>query len=462
MLITGILLASVFSFDSVWVLPSFAILVILSFLSARWLRLQYACILLSFILLGVWLATYQQESILSDEDYHPRKMEMVVVSELSEKPKTFAMDVLDVNTGRKWKCYIHRDERSRSLSPGVTLVGHVVFFDQHDRFYLPAGLWHIESVSLQHLSHLERSRITFLRWRHRLLERFQLLGAGDDVYAVLSAMTLGDKSALSRDLRDVYSVTGASHVLALSGLHLGILYFFFVCLIPTRWRRAVLPQVFIILSIWAFTFLAGLPVSMIRAALMFSMFAVFSVGEREGASVNTLCLAALIMLVVNPASLYDVGFQLSFMAVISILIVMPFFDGLVSWEWRQHHWLLSRLWDCLAVSTAAQLGVAPLIAFYFGRFSTYFLLTNVVVLPCAYLILVGALIMLLIPWPLLAAGVLWIVGTLNRLLELMARLPFASVEGLHPTVLQVVLCYVALAAFYGALLRLCNVRMRMD
>jgi competence protein ComEC len=121
-------------------------------------------------------------------------------------------------------------------------------------------------------------RILFLRWRHQLLERYQLLGAQNDSYAVLAAMTLGDKSALNGALRDIYSVTGASHILALSGLHLSIFYFLLSLIIPHRRRLRIISQVLLIMVIWAFVMLVGLPVSVVRSATMLTVFSIFAIG----------------------------------------------------------------------------------------------------------------------------------------------------------------------------------------
>jgi competence protein ComEC len=267
-------------------------------------------------------------------------------------------------------------------------------------------------------------------------------------------MTLGDKSALSRELRDTYSVTGASHVLALSGLHLGILYMLLSFLLQSRYRQRVWSQAVLVLSIWAFALLVGLPVSVVRSATMISLFAIFSVGHRPHLSVNLLCLAALVILLQNPYALFDVGFQLSFVSVASILLLLPLFtpDPLPQAERAPAPSLFRRFTTAvvglLAVSLVAQVGVAPLIAYYFGRFSTYFLLTNLIVLPAAYLILCGSLLMLLVP--IVAPAVLWIVGSLNRLLSVVVQLPLSSIDDLHPSWVQVVVWYLLVASLSGA------------
>ena len=300
-------------------------------------------------------------------------------------------------------------------------------------------------ISQQQMSRIDRSKIFFLRQRAKLLERLKEDGMEGDAYAVVAAMALGDKSALTKELRNVYSVTGASHVLALSGLHLGIIYTLISFLIVGRCWQTV-SQLFCILSIWAFVFLVGMSVSVVRSAIMLTVYALLSLGHRDKMSVNTLAFAALVMLLVSPRSLFDIGFQMSFVAVLSILLWLPVFMGVFSERFLMEHRWVKWCWGMVAVSVAAQTGVAPLIAYYFGRFSSYFLLTNFIVIPAATLILYLSLVVLLIPR--LAYLLIYIVTKLNAVLAYITTIPGASIDGLHPTLLQVSMVYVIILAVY--------------
>ena len=300
-------------------------------------------------------------------------------------------------------------------------------------------------ISQQQMSRIDRSKIFFLRQRAKLLERLKEDGMEGDAYAVVAAMALGDKSALTKELKNVYSVTGASHVLALSGLHLGIIYTLISFLIVGR-RWQTVSQLFCILSIWAFVFLVGMSVSVVRSAIMLTVYALLSLGHRDKMSVNTLAFAALVMLLVNPRSLFDIGFQMSFVAVLSILLWLPVFMGVFSERFLMEHRWVKWCWGMVAVSVAAQTGVAPLIAYYFGRFSSYFLLTNFIVIPAATLILYLSLVVLLIPR--LAYLLIYIVTKLNAVLAYITTIPGASIDGLHPTLLQVSMVYVIILAVY--------------
>ena len=300
------------------------------------------------------------------------------------------------------------------------------------------------------VSRLDGSRTYFLAQRTKLLDRLSENGVDGSVYAVVAAMAFGDKSQLTKDLRETYAVTGASHVLALSGLHLGIIYTLLSLLLNRR-RWQVVSQVVIIVCIWLFVFLVGMSASVVRSAVMLTVYALLSLGHRDKMSVNTLAFAAIVMLLFNPRSLFDIGFQLSFMAVLAILLFYPLFNGVWSQAFLLDHRVFRWVWTMVAVSCAAQIGVAPLIAYYFGRFSNYFLLTNFIVVPAATLILYFSLIVLLIPA--FAYLLIYIVDTLNLLLLWMAALPGASIEGLHPTLLQMLMIYVIIGAVYLLLTR---------
>lgn len=294
-------------------------------------------------------------------------------------------------------------------------------------------------------THIGRSRLFFLQQRERLSQRYRQQGLEGDAYAMVAAMTLGDRAAIDQRLRETYNVSGASHVLALSGLHMGIIYALLSLLtIGRRWR--FLSQVIIVLSIWAFVFLVGLPTSAVRAASMLTLYALLSLGYRDRLSLNALAFTAIVMLLVDPYLLFDVGFQMSYLAVLSILVWTPVMNGWLGDEVLQRHRWLRWLWGLLTVSVAAQLGVAPLIAYYFGRFSTCFLLTNLVAIPGVTLILYLSLATLL--WAPMAAPLTAVVGIMNRCLETITRLPGASIEHLHPSGLQVSMVYLLVLVVY--------------
>ena len=443
-----------------WLLPVLAGAVVLALLLWKKALLQSVAIAVCFVLLGWLLTARQKESLRVQWPEEEVKYEAVVLSEPQEKPKTMAVDIMLVKSGQKLKGYFYKDERSRGLRIGDGLSiqsrirensnWHRGAFDYRRYLeihgftgstFVSSWKWQKVRVSLEGLSRLERTKLYFLRLRTRLLKRLAVDESSGDQYAVVAAMALGDKSALTKELKEVYAVTGASHVLALSGLHLGIIYTLLSLLIIGR-RWQMVSQMLIVLCIWAFVFLVGMSTSVVRSATMLTVYALLSLGYRDKMTVNTLAFTAIVMLMVHPLSLYDVGFQMSFMAVLAILVFMPLLEGLFPTEYLLTHQSVRWLWSMVAVSVSAQIGIAPLIAYYFGRFSTFFLLTNFIVIPAATLILWLSPVVLL--FPSLAYLLLYIVKCLNTVLGQMAAWPGASIEALHPTVLQTVMIYVVI------------------
>lgn len=409
--------------------------VLLALLLGRWPIAQSIALWGCFLLLGMLVAPGSEER-MPDGVW----TEAVVASVPAERPKTVMVELLLPETGEQRRCYVWKDGRSLQLT-----VGQELEVCLRDSQFVGRDGWRIGGDGFNRLTHLQRLRIRALQWRGSLAAKFRTMEGDEDAHAVLAAMALGDKSALTRELRDTYSVSGASHVLALSGLHLSIVYLLLTQLTLRRWRYC-LTQGVIVLCIWAFALLTGLSTSIVRAATMLTVYSLFSLGGRRHAPLGTLSFTAMLMLLTDSRLLFDVGFQLSFMAMLGILLFHPLFERMVSAKWMMTHRPVKWLYGLTSVSVSAQLGTAPLIAYYFGRFSTWFLLTNFIVIPLTTLILYGALLVLVIPaW---GSILLWIVGMMNRALGWISALPLASIDGLHPSVLQVAMLYVLIAIFY--------------
>jgi len=473
-LMAGIIVGDTFVVGQ-WLLVVLVAMVVVALLLRKHEHGQSIAIAVCFVVLG-WLLMERQKALLV-VDWPEGEMcyEAVVVSEPVEKPKTMAVDVLLAKSGRKLKCYFYKDDRSRALhiGDGLKIQSRIEansewrrgtfdyrrYLEIHGftgRTVVASWKWQKAKVSLKQLSRLERMRLTFLKYRNQLLSRLNPVAEeNDDAYAVVAAMALGDKSALTQELKDVYSVTGASHILALSGLHLGIIYTLLSLFVFSR-RWQMLSQIIIMLSIWGFVFLVGLSTSVMRSAVMLSVYALLSLGHRDRMSVNTLAFTAIVMLMVSPMSLFDVGFQMSYMAVFSILLFVPLVEGIFPAEYLMSHRVVRWLWGMVTVSLSAQIGTAPLITYYFGRFSCYFLPTNFIVIPAAMLILYLSLVVLLVPS--LAFVLFDIVAMLNGLLTKMASIPGASIDNLHPTKIQTTMIYVIIVAVYLLAVKLTCIR----
>lgn len=277
--------------------------------------------------------------------------------------------------------------------------------------------------------------------QQKVVDVYQSWGLEEDVQAVVSALTIGEKSELTSELKAVYSAAGASHVLALSGLHVGILsgilLWLFYPLTYLKHGRKML-ALLVVCLLWGFAFISGLSSSVVRAVLMYSLYTIASFCSEERLSgMHSLVLAAFLMLVYNPFFLFDISFQLSFVAVFSILAFYPLFSHLLC---IKNRWLRS-IWNIFSLSMSAQLGTLPFILYYFGSFPTYFLLANLVVVLLAGGILMLALAALcLASVPLVGYMVIilleWCTSILNGLMRWIQQLTGSQIASVYLSPIQ--------------------------
>lgn len=391
----------------------------------------------------------------------PHHYEAVVVSQPVVHGKVVMFDMLLTQqpfAGRRVHASLLRDtltHRWQHLRVGDGIEAHSTFEptryhgDEAQTFILP-NQWTRRSVSLLALSPADRTLTAAMRLRARLLGRaFPHLDQQSE--AIVAAMVLGDKSYLDKSTKEAFSVSGASHVLALSGLHLGMIYGVLMLILGRRRGRrayglpALVQTVVVGAALWAFVVLVGASPSVVRSATMITIYMIASLGGHRRMALNTIALTAFAMLALRPDNLSDIGFQLSFAAVAAIVVLMRADRS------RLLPWPLSWAAGCVAVSVAAQVGTFPLVLYHFGRFSCYFVLTNLIVIPLttAILALAVALIaasfsatltaaiaqamVLLARW--MGGGVAWV-----------AALPGASVDHAYIGRLQVAALYVGVAA----------------
>lgn len=321
------------------------------------------------------------------------------------------------------------------------------------RTYINKDSWKRSRVSMRRLGVMQRVLIGMRSARDRLLSHNEKHNMSESAYAVVAAMTMGDRSGLTRELRQSYAASGASHVLALSGLHLGVIYGL-LSLIFVHRRMRVLGQVLAMVAIWAYAALVGMPPSVLRSATMLTIFAFVVLTGRRQVSLNTLAFAAVVQLVVSPLSLWDVGFQMSFLAVLGIVMLNMRLSNVETpaciGRWRVIGWV----WSLVKVSLAAQLAVAPLSMYYFGTFPCYFLLTNLVAIPLATIIVYTSIVMYALGFWVWMQGVVatfvgWMATLMNTSLGFIASLPGACMYGVHINARQVWLMYALLLVAYA-------------
>lgn len=225
------------------------------------------------------------------------------------------------------------------------------------------------------------------KFRQKIINGYQINNFETSSLNILKALLLGQRQDIDQETLNQYSQAGAIHILAISGLHIGIILFFFKALLSpikrVKKHRYIIP-ILLIVILWSFALIAGLSASVVRAVAMFSFVTIGMFLKRETNIYNTIASSILILLLFNPNYLFDVGFQLSYCAVLSIVAFQP----IISKLWKPKNKVISYFYDIITVSFAAQIGVLPLSLFYFHQFPGLFFLTNLVVIPLLTIILV--------------------------------------------------------------------------
>ncbi len=325
---------------------------------------------------------------------------------------------------------------------------HLGYKNIYHQQYVRHGEWQLidRSTDQGFLFYAHRARRASVSIFRKLIHAPQEQG-------ILMALVLGVTDGLDTEILSAYSASGAMHVLAVSGLHVSIIYgiliFFFR---PFRkhpageWTIAIVS----LLLLWGYAFVTGLSPSVLRAVTMFSFVAISKPLGRNTNIYNTLAASALCLLLYDPFLLMSVGFQLSYLAVLGIVYLQRPIQNL----WAAPNAFLHWAWQISSVSIAAQIATLALGIYYFHQFPLYFLVSNLFVIPASCVVLVGGILLLLIsPFALLgswlATALEWFAWLMNEGIFLTERLPWSVIDRLSISTIQ---CYVLFLLILGSVL----------
>ena len=273
------------------------------------------------------------------------------------------------------------------------------------------------------------------RFRDILLESLHRCGLDDDEFGVAAAILLGYDDKLADEVRQNYVAAGSMHILCVSGMHVGIVYllagFLLGFLNRKKWQKT-LRQVLLLALVWFYALIAGLSPSVLRASLMLSFVIIGELIHRKGFIINSIAASAFILLCVNPNNLFEIGFQLSYAAVVGIVVLhRPIYNLLYV-----KNKLLDKAWEITAVALAAQVATIPFTLFYFNQFTTYFWLSNLLMTPISFVVVISGMVLLLVSWipyvNVLVGYLVWgAVYLMNTFVSWVERLPFSIVKGLY-------------------------------
>lgn len=305
--------------------------------------------------------------------------------------------------------------------------------------YLSSSEWKIlkenKNIKLQH---------RFSRFRTKLIDLLKANNLHDDELAVVSALALGYQDNISNELRHAYSSSGAMHILAVSGMHVGIVYGVITFLLSfLKSKKLRIPKIFLsIILVWAYAFLTGLSPSVSRAALMFSVAALGNIQKHKSSSLNAIAASAFILLLINPYNLLNLGFQLSYIAVIGIILLYkPIYE-----IFKPKNKIIDSIWSMTAVSLAAQIVTAPLGMYYFHQFSNYFLITNYLLIPISTIaiwLIITLFAVSFIPFlsAFIAKILVYVIKAMNYCALGIESLPFSVTNDIYINLPQLILLY---------------------
>ena len=417
----------------------------------RWLAAHTWLIALVPLVAIIWLSGYMGKPLNllkdTDVDYLDRDtiLAMRLLNNAQERTKTFRYEA-EVEGGGKVLLYLQKDSMPMPVMGDVLLVetqvrrgGKSGKFD-YGLYLRRQGIvgtcWALRR-NWQLIGHEDDMGLKGLakRSQYFLYQQYRKMGIEGQELGIISALTLGYREDLDKDVQRAFSASGAMHVLAVSGLHTGIVWGIVMWILTLgvlykplwedKFRRWLL-NISTIVLIWAYAFLTGLSPSVMRSALMLTFWALSSLLEQQTSRWNPLLAAAVVILIVNPLALWSVSFQLSFAAVAGIMLFGSSMQQAVVSK--------GRVWQSvsglLIVSLAAQLGTMPLTLHYFGQTSNYFALTNLIVVPMAGILLSLGFSTLAMSWcavgEWLGWATKWCTWLLNQAVQWIESLPYST------------------------------------
>jgi len=415
----------------------------------------YYGIFLSFLLFtcGLLFRTYEKERLTTFDS-----QSRIFMSEVSdfpeEKPNSFIIktkliSIFSNNVPEKVRgsilLYHEKDSTGKNLVPGDILIikcqpieitnrGNPCEFNY--KFYM-------ESRGFRYYAFTKHSDILYFKrpasisilnkaliYRSRIINLYRERGLDGENLALAAAITLGEKTLLEDEQKDQFAKAGVMHIMAVSGLHAGVLsMFIFGMLFFLKGKLNIVRLIITIAFLWAFSFIAGLSTSVVRASLMFSFLHTGNLLKRKTNSINTMLASAFILAVLWPSVVFDAAFLLSYHAVLFIILFYKKFYDIFNFSGK----IADKIWQSTAMSIIAQEGTLPLTLMLFNRFPLLFIFSNLVIIPVSYIIIVCGFLTIILSFSALLSGITAYcmnitAGLAGFLTKMTSKIPFASVE----------------------------------
>ncbi len=382
--------------------------------------------------------------------------EGVIIDLPQEKPYTINLKVELTDSYKQVVCYLPKNKLSKDLRAGdrISFFAKILKFENkcssdnfdYASFMNNKGYAGVAFVKSPEWQKVNGATMNFNAWssrcRQSIFDYYRTLQLSDTELGILSALTLGYTDPLSDDLVDSFRSAGVAHLLAISGMHMIVFYSVILGISGLFLRRVSFQSsryLLIILVLWIYVFVIGFPPSAVRACILLTILCVSKIKGIDGYSLNSFFACAFLMLVWNPLWLFDIGFQLSFTAVFSMILLLPLFSTFL----RKGNTLTRYFKTIAVVSIVVQIATLPICLYYFGVFPSYFFIANLLIIPLFTISLYIALCIVVISIPVLlfpsASGFLYyipieafkfVVKVLTDICRFLEHLPFALLSDL--------------------------------
>jgi competence protein ComEC len=437
--------------------------------------LLYLCIFVTGILLSGTHKQIERENHFSN--YYDKDVILEVQVKKPPTKKSRSLKIIGevrksltdgkiIQTSGKILLYVKKDSLSQQIKYGDVLViqpklqeiappmnpmefnykQYLSFQNIYHQSYLNEQSWRFAGLNK---GNFLLSKIFFLREKLKTVLNTYLNGKEEK--AVAHAILIGNKDLLDDKLTQTYATSGAMHVLAVSGLHVGIIYLVFSYMLSflKKTRLAIYLPFILIGLIWFYALITGGSPSVLRASTMFSFITLGTSFKRHLNIYNAIAASLFVLICVNPFIITEVGFQLSYLAVIGIIFLQPKIYNL----YLPSNWILDKIWVITAVSIAAQIATFPLGILYFHQFPNLFWVSNLVVIPAATIIVYLGVTLFAISWAppiaLFTGKVLeFLIRILNGFVGIVDSIPYSLTSGLDITILEtwLIYCFIVLGA----------------
>ncbi len=430
---------------------------------------------LIFILIGIAAITFKNDLLKKNHYSHFLSDNYKSIIEIDDvlKPNlyydNYNAKVIQLNSKKvygKIKLNVFKDSLKERFKVGDQIVLTQKFDTIQDplnpyqfnykNYLKKQQIHHQISINNNKYLYLKNNRKSFKRWAFTIREQVNKAlienGFKGEELAIINALLLGQRQDISEEVMQNFQKAGAVHILAVSGLHIGIIMLllnFLLKPLEILKKGSEIKLVFVVLFLWFFAFVAGLSPSVVRAVTMFTAVAIALTSKNTINTYKTLIISIFILLLINPYYLFEVGFQMSYLAVFFIVWLQPLLYKI----WKPKLKLVDYSWQLLTVSTAAQLGVLPLSLYYFHQFPGLFFMSNLIIIPFLGMILgVGILIILLaslkILPPFLALFYEKIILLLNQTVGWIAQQESFLFQNISFSIISLVFTYLFIVSFF--------------